>query len=60
MAIKGVWADGSELQAVPYSVRDNRPTQEDDAGNREADSIVTEGDRRRPSNVLSSTVWLKE
>ncbi|HUV65004.1 MAG TPA: beta-L-arabinofuranosidase domain-containing protein [Sedimentisphaerales bacterium] len=46
MAIRGTWADGSALTAVPYYARENR-----DAGD------STEGDRRR---TLNSSVWLKD
>ena len=46
MVIRGTWADGSALTAVPYYARENR-----DAGD------STEGDRRR---TLNSSVWLKD
>lgn len=60
VTVKGVWADGSALQAVPYYVRNNRLKQQDGEENKKADSAATEGDRRRRRNVLGSTVWLKE
>ncbi len=47
MVIKGAWADGSALTAIPYYARDNRTA---------GDS--TEGGRSR--RTLNSSVWLKD
>lgn len=52
--IKGSWADGSPLTAIPYYARDNRiAPPESPAG--------TEGSpRNRPRRGLNSTVWMKD
>ncbi len=47
MVIKGAWADGSTLTAIPYYARDNRTA---------SDSGESRGDRR----ALNSSVWLKD
>jgi hypothetical protein len=47
MVIKGAWADGSELTAIPYYARENR-----------AATNSAEGDRGR--RALNSSVWLKD
>jgi hypothetical protein len=52
--IKGSWADGSPLTAIPYYARDNRiAPPENPAG--------TEGaPRNRPRRGLNSSVWMKD
>ncbi len=47
MVIKGAWADGSALTAIPYYARDNRTA---------GDSAEIAGRRR----ALNSSVWLKD
>jgi DUF1680 family protein len=51
MAIKGTWADGSALTAIPNYARDNRLSQ--------SGSAATASSRRGP-RAISSIVWLKD
>ena len=55
MVIKGTWADGSVLTAIPYYARDNRAAGDPPAGWRAGSA---EGGRSR--RALSSSVWLKD
>jgi hypothetical protein len=55
MVIKGAWADGSALTAIPYYARDNRTAGDPPAGWR-AGSTEGGGSRR----ALNSSVWLKD
>jgi DUF1680 family protein len=50
MVIKGAWADGSPLTAIPNYVRDNRLPQNDAAS----------PSPRRGARSISSMVWLKD
>jgi DUF1680 family protein len=52
VVIKGTWADGSALTAIPNYVRDNRLSQNDSAS-----TSPSPGRGRRP---ISSIVWLKD
>jgi DUF1680 family protein len=54
--IKGNWADGSPMTAIPYYARDNRGTGAAGVSDDEGDA-ARRGRRRRP---LSSSVWLKD
>lgn len=52
--IKGSWADGSPLTAIPYYARDNRIAPPENPAN-------TEGSpRNRPRRGLNSSVWMKD
>ncbi len=53
--IKGTWADGSAMTAIPYYARDNRGTGAANGGDEQRS--IARGRRRRP---LSSSVWLKD
>jgi DUF1680 family protein len=54
--IKGTWADGSELTAIPYYARSNRaPAAGDGQGGESA-----EGRRRPGRRAVSSSVWLRD
>jgi len=55
MVIKGTWADGSPLLAIPNYARSNRPAARD-SGNDGAAA----GPERRGRRALSSVVWLKD
>jgi hypothetical protein len=52
MVVKGAWADGSALTAVPNYARDNRLPQNDSAS--------TPPSGRRGPRAVSSVVWLKD
>jgi len=56
MVIKGNWADGSPMTAIPYYARDNRGTGAAGVSDDEGDA-ARRSRRRRP---LSSSVWLKD
>ena len=52
--IKGSWADGSPLTAIPYYARDNRIAPPENPAN-------TDGSpRNRPRRGLNSSVWMKD
>ncbi len=53
MIIKGTWADGSELKAIPNYARCNRIVETDEVQS-------NSGGRRRRNQPVSSIVWLKE
>jgi len=48
MVIKGTWADGSPLTAIPYYVRNNRIP------------VVPDGAAEAARRAVSSSVWLKD
>jgi hypothetical protein len=52
MVVKGTWADGSALTAVPNYVRDNRLP--------ENDAAPAAPSPRRGPRAVSSIVWLKD
>ncbi len=64
MTIKGTWADGSALTAIPYYARENRPAPalqgQAAAGGGDDSGDSTETRRRRGPRAVNSVVWLSE
>ncbi len=64
MTIKGTWADGSALTAIPYYTRENRAAlalqRQATADGRDGSGDSTESRRRRGPRAVNSIVWLRD
>ena len=58
MVIKGTWADGSPMTAIPNYARNNRGSGE--AASDAAGASPTSGGRGRRSRAPSSIVWMRD